>query len=126
MLTEYIGSTSAVWRSYHFYKGDFDTQPATFYHYACVSLLQEIADEVAQLKAASGKAPGLAVVLVGSRADSRTYVRSKTKACAEAGVESFGTGNLPLRLPVPWPFLVYVPAPRKIHNFYATVTMLCT
>ena len=35
--------------------------------------------------------PGLAVVLVGDRKDSETYVRSKKKACAEAGIESFGT-----------------------------------
>ena len=34
---------------------------------------------------------GLAVVLVGDRKDSETYVRSKKKACAEAGIESFGT-----------------------------------
>lgn len=35
--------------------------------------------------------PGLAVVLVGSRKDSETYVRSKKKGCAEAGIESYGT-----------------------------------
>ena len=37
------------------------------------------------------QAPGLAVVLVGSRGDSATYVRSKKKACADVGIESFGT-----------------------------------
>ncbi|GBF92595.1 5,10-methylenetetrahydrofolate dehydrogenase [Raphidocelis subcapitata] len=52
---------------------------------------REIAAEVAALKAATGKAPGLAVVLVGARKDSETYVRSKKKACAEVGFESFGT-----------------------------------
>jgi hypothetical protein len=36
---------------------------------------KEIAAEVAQVKAKTGKAPGLAVVLVGSRKDSETYVR---------------------------------------------------
>ena len=36
------------------------------------------------------QAPGLAVVLVGSRGDSATYVRSKKKACADVGIESFG------------------------------------
>lgn len=35
--------------------------------------------------------PGLAVVLVGNRKDSETYVRSKKKSCAEVGIESFGT-----------------------------------
>lgn len=44
---------------------------------------KEIASEVSALKASTGKAPGLAVVLVGSRKDSETYVRSKKKACAE-------------------------------------------
>lgn len=34
--------------------------------------------------------PGLAVVLVGSRKDSETYVRNKKKACAEVGIASFG------------------------------------
>eukprot|EP01042_Synura_sphagnicola_P000485 gene485-516_t len=33
---------------------------------------------------------GLAVVLVGDRRDSATYVRSKKKACAEIGITSFG------------------------------------
>ena len=30
------------------------------------------------------------MVLVGSRGDSATYVRSKKKACADVGIESFG------------------------------------
>lgn len=37
------------------------------------------------------KVPGLAVVLVGNRGDSETYVRSKKKACEEVGIASFGT-----------------------------------
>lgn len=37
-----------------------------------------------------GLAPGLAVVLVGDRRDSATYVRMKKKACDEIGVKSFG------------------------------------
>lgn len=37
------------------------------------------------------QAPGLAVVLVGSRKDSETYVRNKKKACAEVGITDFGT-----------------------------------
>lgn len=37
------------------------------------------------------QAPGLAVVLVGERKDSQTYVRSKKRACEEVGIVSFGT-----------------------------------
>jgi methylenetetrahydrofolate dehydrogenase (NADP+)/methenyltetrahydrofolate cyclohydrolase len=41
-------------------------------------------------RAAAGKArPGLATVLVGDNPASETYVRSKRKACAEVGIESF-------------------------------------
>jgi len=50
----------------------------------------ELKAEVEQIKAATGKVPGLAVVLVGSRKDSETYVRSKKKACEEVGIASFG------------------------------------
>ncbi|KAJ7548444.1 hypothetical protein O6H91_07G012300 [Diphasiastrum complanatum] len=49
----------------------------------------EIAEEVARMKEAVGKVPGLAVLLVGSRKDSETYVRSKKKACEEVGIKSF-------------------------------------
>lgn len=48
-------------------------------------ICKEIAAEVQQLQQAAGRAPGLAVVLVGGRKDSETYVRSKKKACAEVG-----------------------------------------
>jgi 5,10-methylene-tetrahydrofolate dehydrogenase/methenyl tetrahydrofolate cyclohydrolase len=41
---------------------------------------------VQQLLPRAGRAPGLAVVLVGGRKDSETYVRSKKKACAEVSV----------------------------------------
>jgi hypothetical protein len=75
----------------------------------------EIAAEVAALKQKTGKAspccddisivlacnvlfttgilqvPGLAVVLVGTRKDSETYVRSKKKSSVEVGFQSFGT-----------------------------------
>lgn len=51
---------------------------------------KEIAAEVATLKESMGKVPGLAVVLVGTRKDSETYVRSKKKACEEVGFASFG------------------------------------
>ncbi|GAX79719.1 hypothetical protein CEUSTIGMA_g7160.t1 [Chlamydomonas eustigma] len=52
---------------------------------------KEIAAEVQKLKAEHGMTPGLAVVLVGERKDSQTYVASKKKGCAEVGFESFGT-----------------------------------
>lgn len=50
----------------------------------------EIKDNVAKLKAEHGITPGLATVLVGDNPASASYVRSKQKACAEAGITSFG------------------------------------
>lgn len=52
----------------------------------------EVADAVSVLVAAHGDAarPGLAVVIVGQRRDSQTYVRAKQKACEEVGMRSFG------------------------------------
>jgi len=55
---------------------------------------QEIRDEVKlavddRLKRGL-PAPGLATVLVGENPASQVYVRSKQKACAEAGINSFG------------------------------------
>ena len=47
-----------------------------------------IAEEVGRLKGL-GVTPGLAVVLVGSDPASQVYVRSKNRACREAGMESF-------------------------------------
>jgi len=47
----------------------------------------EVATEVAEL-AASGRRPGLAVVLVGEDPASKAYVGSKEKACQEAGMHS--------------------------------------
>lgn len=49
---------------------------------------QEIALEVTQIKAAGGKTPHLAAVLVGSDGGSETYVAHKVKACAECGFNS--------------------------------------
>jgi methylenetetrahydrofolate dehydrogenase (NADP+)/methenyltetrahydrofolate cyclohydrolase len=54
---------------------------------------QEIRDEVkerARPLVARGVVPGLAAVLVGDDPASRLYVRSKTKACEEAGLFSEG------------------------------------
>ena len=52
----------------------------------------EIAAEVAQMVQQHGEKarPGLAVVIVGERKDSQSYVRMKKKACGEAGISSFG------------------------------------
>lgn len=50
----------------------------------------EVKEAVAK-RAAEGKSiPGLATVLVGENPASQVYVRSKQKACAEAGINSFG------------------------------------
>lgn len=49
----------------------------------------EIAEEVNKLSEKYGKVPGLAVVIVGNRKDSLTYVTMKRKACAEVGIKSF-------------------------------------
>jgi methylenetetrahydrofolate dehydrogenase (NADP+)/methenyltetrahydrofolate cyclohydrolase len=46
----------------------------------------EVAEGVARLKAETGIAPGLAVVLVGEDPASQVYVRNKQKAAAEAGM----------------------------------------
>jgi methylenetetrahydrofolate dehydrogenase (NADP+) / methenyltetrahydrofolate cyclohydrolase len=49
---------------------------------------QEIASEVAAFKAAGGKTPHLAAILVGHDGGSETYVAGKVKACAEVGIKS--------------------------------------
>jgi len=51
------------------------------------AIRQEVAADVARL-ARSGLKPGLAVVLVGEDPASQVYVRSKGKACEEAGMHS--------------------------------------
>jgi len=51
----------------------------------------EVAGEVSRMRDAVGKVPGLAVVLVGARKDSETYVRNKKKACEEVGIMSLGS-----------------------------------
>lgn len=51
-------------------------------------LRAEIAAAVAEMKASTGRAPGLAVVLVGDDPASRSYVAAKGKACAAAGIHS--------------------------------------
>ena len=49
----------------------------------------EVRAEVAEFHARFQIAPGLATVLVGDDKASATYVRSKRKACADLGMESF-------------------------------------
>ncbi|XP_062002430.1 bifunctional protein FolD 2-like isoform X1 [Rosa rugosa] len=52
------------------------------------TIRSEIAEEVRHLSQKYGKVPGLAVVIVGSRKDSQSYVSMKRKACAEVGIKS--------------------------------------
>lgn len=56
---------------------------------AAATLRARVGDEVSRFRAATGRAPGLAVVLVGDDPASAVYVRSKGKATREAGMESF-------------------------------------
>ena len=51
---------------------------------------QELKEEIIQLKNQAGRAPGLAVILVGDDPASQVYVRNKEKACAEVGIVSRG------------------------------------
>jgi len=54
------------------------------------TIRDELKQEVSTLAASGKQVPGLAVILVGSRRDSQTYVNMKKKACAQAGIASFG------------------------------------
>ena len=56
---------------------------------AAAALRGRVGGEVAKFRAATGRAPGLAVVLVGEDPASAVYVRSKNKATLEAGMQSF-------------------------------------
>ena len=49
---------------------------------------KEMAEEVAQIKAAGGKVPHLAAILVGHDGGSETYVASKVRTCEEIGFKS--------------------------------------
>ena len=53
------------------------------------TLRARVAAAVPAFRAAAGRAPGLAVVLVGDDPASQVYVRSKHKATIAAGMESF-------------------------------------
>lgn len=55
------------------------------------SIRARIASEVFRMKELIGTVPGLAVILVGERRDSETYVRNKMRACEETGISFFMT-----------------------------------
>ena len=54
-----------------------------------LALRTRVATHVATFRAATGRAPGLAVVLVGEDPASAVYVRNKGKATRDAGMASF-------------------------------------
>ena len=56
---------------------------------AAAALRAAVGAEVDRFRAATGRAPGLAVVLVGEDPASAVYVRAKGKATRAAGMESF-------------------------------------
>ncbi|ABB37097.1 Methylenetetrahydrofolate dehydrogenase (NADP(+)) [Oleidesulfovibrio alaskensis G20] len=49
---------------------------------------EELKKDVDALKDRAGRAPGLAVILVGDDPASQVYVRNKERACADAGIRS--------------------------------------
>jgi methylenetetrahydrofolate dehydrogenase (NADP+)/methenyltetrahydrofolate cyclohydrolase len=53
------------------------------------TIKQSVCDDVEQLVRQSGRAPGLAVILVGENPASQVYVRHKEKACEETGIRSY-------------------------------------
>ncbi|XP_057769312.1 bifunctional protein FolD 2-like [Salvia miltiorrhiza] len=52
------------------------------------TIRSKIAAEVCRLSETYIKVPGLAVMIVGQRKDSQSYVNMKRKACAEVGIKS--------------------------------------
>jgi len=52
------------------------------------SLREELRRDTAELAAKHGRAPGLAVILVGKDPASQIYVRNKKKACVDISIES--------------------------------------
>jgi methylenetetrahydrofolate dehydrogenase (NADP+) / methenyltetrahydrofolate cyclohydrolase len=54
------------------------------------AIREEIRQSVSEMRSQWDRVPGLATVLVGDSTASATYVRMKQKACAEAGIRSFG------------------------------------
>jgi methylenetetrahydrofolate dehydrogenase (NADP+)/methenyltetrahydrofolate cyclohydrolase len=62
------------------------------------TIRQELKDQVAALTARHGRAPGLAVILVGGDPASQVYVRNKERACEDVGIISKGF-RLPQDIP---------------------------
>ena len=56
---------------------------------AAAAVREQVRVGAASFRERAGRAPGLAVVLVGEHPPSAAYVRSKAKATREAGMESF-------------------------------------
>ena len=54
------------------------------------STQSQLKQRVEQLKFKQGRAPGLAVIIVGDDPASAVYVRNKEKACEKVGITSFG------------------------------------
>ncbi len=92
---------------------------------------QEVAEESKAFALKHGRGPGLAAVLVGDDPASHVYVRSKRKACAEAGLAS-GLHQLPATTttkelvdlvhtlnadPLVDGILVQLPLPKQIDEF---------
>lgn len=50
---------------------------------------EELTKDIEAFKATSGKAPGLAVIVVGDDPASAVYVRNKHKACLDVGITSY-------------------------------------
>jgi len=56
---------------------------------AAAALREKVAVAAAEFRSRTGRSPGLATILVGEDPASAVYVRSKGKATADAGMESF-------------------------------------
>ncbi len=69
---------------------DGDTQKVIDGKQIAATIREEIRLSVAQRVTGQLPVPGLAVILVGQRRDSQTYVNMKKKACLEAGIISVG------------------------------------
>ena len=52
------------------------------------SIRAALREEIAKDREKAGRAPCLAVILVGEDSASQVYVRNKEKACADAGIET--------------------------------------
>jgi methylenetetrahydrofolate dehydrogenase (NADP+)/methenyltetrahydrofolate cyclohydrolase len=53
------------------------------------NLRLEIKEKVEKIRQLTGKAPGLATILVGQNPASQVYIKSKIKACQDVGIQSF-------------------------------------